>query len=301
MKANQARYPLSTMARLLKVSRSGFHAWNGRSPSPRVVRDKLLLVQIRAIHSRSGGTYGVPRVHAALQRQGVRVGRKRVARLMREAGLRGACRPHFICTTHRAARARPAADLVQRHFRAEAPNQLWVADATYIPTKVGFYYLAVVLDVYSRRIVGWAMDSHLRTALMLQALDMALEQRHPTSVIHHSDQGCQYTSVAFGQRCRDAGVRPSMGSVGDAYDNAMCESFFATLECELLNRSHFATHDDARQALFTWIEGWYNSHRLHSALGYRSPQEFEKLPVGIMNPTLHRAYTAPSQGENPLT
>ncbi|MGE8452982.1 MAG: IS3 family transposase, partial [Pseudomonadales bacterium] len=180
-------------------------------------------------------------------------------------------------------------------------NQLWVADATYIPTKVGFYYLAVVLDVYSRRIVGWAMDSHLRTALMLQALDMALEQRHPTSVIHHSDQGCQYTSVAFGQRCRDAGVRPSMGSVGDAYDNAMCESFFATLECELLNRSHFATHDDARQALFTWIEGWYNSHRLHSALGYRSPQEFEKLPVGITNPTLHRAYTAPSQGENPPT
>ncbi|BDB29293.1 hypothetical protein Tamer19_52050 [Cupriavidus sp. TA19] len=145
MKANQARYPLSTMARLLKVSRSGFHVWNGRCPSPRVVRDKLLLVQIRDIHSRSYGTYGVPRIHAALLRQGIRVGRKRVARLMREAGLRGACRPHFICTTRRAAWARPAADLVQRHFRAEAPNQLWVADATYIPTAAGFFYLTVVL------------------------------------------------------------------------------------------------------------------------------------------------------------
>ena len=150
------------------------------------------------------------------------------------------------------------------------------------------HYLAVVLDVYSRRIVGWAMDSQLRTALMLQALDMALAQRRPTAVIHHSDQGCQYTSVAFGQRCREAGVRPSMGSVGDAYDNAMCEAFFATLECELLNRSHFATHDDARRALFTWIEGWYNPHRLHSALGYRSPQDSYRPGSGI------RRYTGPT-------
>lgn len=162
-----------------------------------------------------------------------------------------------------------------------------------------FTRLAVVLDVYSRRVVGWAMGSHLRTALMLQALDMALAQRHPTSaVIHHSDQGCQYTSVAFGRRCRDARVQPSMGSVGDAYDNAMCESFFATLECELLMRSRFATHDDARQVLFTWIEGWYNPHRLHSALGYRSPHEFEKLAVDGRDPTIHRAYTAPLRGDN---
>jgi len=301
MKANQARYPLSTMARLLKVSRSGFHAWMERRPSAHAVCDMLLLAQLREIHARSRDTYGMPRVHATLLRRGIHVGRKRVARLMREAGLRGACRQRFICTTHRAPISRPAPDLVQRHFCADAPNQLWVADATYIPTAAGFYYLAVVLDVYSRRIVGWAMGSHLRTALMLQALDMALAQRHPSAVIHHSDQGCQYTSVAFGRRCRDAGVQPSMGSVGDAYDNAMCESFFATLECELLMRLGFATHDDARQALFTWIEGWYNPHRLHSALGYRSPQEFEKLTVGVMNPALHRAYTAPSQGENPLT
>ncbi|WP_369796577.1 IS3 family transposase [Cupriavidus sp. amp6] len=285
MKANQARYPLSTMARLLKVSRSGFHAWMERRPSAHAVSDKLLLAQIREIHARSRGTYGMPRVHATLLRRGVHVGRKRVARLMREAGLRGACRPRFICTTHRAGRTAP--DLVQRHFYADAPNQLWVADATYIPTAAGFYYLAVVLDVYSRRIVGWAMGSHLRTALMLQALDMALAQRRPSAVIHHSDQGCQYTSVAFGRRCHDAGVQPSMGSVGDAFDNAMCESFFATLECELLMRSRFATHDDARQALFTWIEGWYNPHRLHSALGYRSPHEFEKLAVDGRDPTIH--------------
>lgn len=149
----------------------------------------------------------------------IHVGRKRVARLMREAGLGGVCRPRFICTTHRDLRARPAHDLVQRHFCADAPNQLWVADATFVPTASGYYYLAVVLDVYSRRIVGWAMDSHLRTALMVQALDIALAQRRPDAVIHHSDQGCQsaqYTSVAFGQRCRDARVQPSMGSVVNA-------------------------------------------------------------------------------------
>jgi len=211
MKANQARYPLCTMARLLKVSRSGFHAWCERGPSAHAVRDKLLLAQIRTIHTQSRGTYGMPRVHATLRRQGIHVSRKRVARLMREAGLRGACRVRFICTTRRAQRARPAADLVQRHFCADAPNQLWVADATYIPTAAGFYYLAVVMDVYSRRIVGWAMGSRLRTALMVQALNMALGQRRPGSVIHHSDQGCQYTSIAFGQRCREAGVQLSIG------------------------------------------------------------------------------------------
>ncbi|MNK82807.1 IS2 transposase TnpB [compost metagenome] len=301
MKANQATWPLATMARLLKVSRSGFHAWNQRRPSAHAQQDRDLLARIRAIYTRSHGTYGMPRIHATLARQGIHVGRKRVARLMREAGLRGVSRRRWVKTTRRAPGARPAPDLVQRHFQADVPNRLWVADATYIPTAAGFFYLTVVLDVYSRRIVGWAMGSHLRTALMLQALDMALAQRRPEDVIHHSDQGCQYTSVAFGRRCRDAGVQPSMGSVGDAYDNAMCESFFATLECELLMRSRFATHDHARRALFTWIEGWYNPHRLHSALGYRSPQEFEKLPVNGMNPALHRAYTAPSQGENPST
>ena len=159
---------------------------------------------------------------------------------------------------------------------AAGPDRLWVADITYVPTWAGFLYLAVVLDAWSRRVVGWAMESHLRTELVLAALDMAVAQRRPTEVIHHSDQGCQYTSLAFGRRCREAGVRPSMGSVGDAYDNAMCESFFATLECELLDRERFRTQADARRAIFDFIEGWYNPRRRHSALDYLSPMIYER-------------------------
>ena len=173
--------------------------------------------------------------------------------------------------------ARPAPDLVERNFVAAAPNRLWVADITYIPTWAGFLYLAVVLDTFSRRIVGWAMETHLRTELVLQALNPALWQRRPAAVIHHSDQGCQYTSIAFGQRCGEAGVRPSMGSVGDCFDNAMCESFFATLECELLDRRRFKTQIEARMAVFEFIEGWYNPHRRHSALDYHSPINYERI------------------------
>ena len=172
--------------------------------------------------------------------------------------------------------AAPAPDLVDRQFTTAGANQLWVADITYVPTWAGFLYLAVVLDAWSRRVIGWAMEVHLRTELVLAALDMAIAQRRPTDVIHHSDQGCQYTSVAFGKRCREAGVRPSMGSVGDAYDNAMCESFFATLECELLDRQRFRTQADARLAVFDFIEGWYNPRRRHSALEYLSPMIFER-------------------------
>jgi putative transposase len=172
--------------------------------------------------------------------------------------------------------ARPAPDLVERNFAAAAPNRLWVADITYIPTWAGFLYLAVVLDAFSRRIVGWAMETHLRTELVLKALDMALGQRRPAGVIHHSDQGSQYTSLAFGKRCELAGVRPSMGTVGDCFDNAMCESFFATLECELLSRRCFKTQVEARIAVFDFIEGWYNPHRRHSALDYLSPINYER-------------------------
>ncbi|WP_412770166.1 IS3 family transposase [Ralstonia pseudosolanacearum] len=278
MKANQA-LPVATMARLLGVSPSGYHAWRQRTPSTRSRGDTALLARIQAIHARSHGIYGAPRIHAELAAQGVHVGRKRVARLMREAGLCGVSRRRWITTTRRSARARPAPDLVQRQFHAAAPNRLWVADATYIPTGEGFLYLAVVLDVFSRRIVGWAMDEHLYTALMLRALDMALLQRQPEDVIHHSDQGCQYTSLAFGKRCQQAGVRHSMGSVGDAYDNAMCESFFATLEWELLARERFSTRAQAQRAVFTFIEGWYNTTRLHSGIGYRSPLRYELLYV----------------------
>jgi putative transposase len=190
---------------------------------------------------------------------------------VRAAELKGVSRRNWIITTVRDHHARPAPDLVERNFAAAAPNRLWVADITYIPTWAGFLYLAVVLDVFSRRIVGWAMVTYLRTELVLKALDMALGQRRAAGMIHHSDQGSQYTSLAFGKRCEQAGVRPSMGSVGDCFDNAMCESFFATLECELLNRQSFKTQAEARMAVFDFIEGWYNPHRRHSALDYLSP------------------------------
>lgn len=276
MKTNQAIYPVHTMCRLLEVSASGFYAWVERPPSERSQADLQLLARIRQIHATSKGTYGSPRIHAALAAEGIHVSAKRVARLLQEAGLRGASRRRWICTTQRNPRARPAPDLVQRQFHADQPNRLWVADATYIPTLAGFLYLAVVLDVFSRRIVGWAMRRHLATELMLAALDMALLQRRPQGVIHHSDQGSQYTSLAFGRRCRDMGVRPSMGSVGDCFDNAMCESFFATLECELLARHRFQTREEAERVVFEFIEGWYNTQRLHSGIGYLSPIDYER-------------------------
>lgn len=235
-----------------------------------------MTTRIREVHEDSRETYGSPRIHAELREEGTRVGRKRVARLMKREGLQGVSRRKGVRTTQRGENARPAPDLVDRDFTAEGPDQLWVADITYIPTWAGFLYLAVVLDAWSRRVVGWAMATHLRTELVLDALDMALWQRRPEGVIHHSDQGSQYTSLAFGLRCTAAGVRPSMGSVGDAYDNAMCESFFATLECELLDQSRLRTQAEARLAVFDFIEGWYNPRRRHSALGYVSPVVFER-------------------------
>jgi putative transposase len=276
MRAHQAHYSVRTMGRLLGVSPSGYYAWARRPRSKRAQSDEKLLEQIRSIHQRSRGTYGAPRIQAELQAQGTAVSRKRVARLMREAGLVGASRRRRFNTTVRDGDRRPAPDLVERRFTAEGPNRLWVADLTYIPTGSGFLYLAVVLDAWSRRVVGWSMATHLRTELVLEALNMALWQRRPSGVIHHSDQGTQYTSIAFGLRCQQAQVRPSMGSVGDCFDNAMCESFFATLECELLDRQKFKTPTEARHAVFEFVESWYNPRRRHSALGYLSPAEFEK-------------------------
>jgi len=278
MSANQAIFPVSTMARVLGVSRAGFYAWLNRPASEHAQADAALLKRIRTVHATARETYGSPRVHAELRAGGEKHGRKRIARLMREAGLVGASRRrHGPVTTRRDKDARPAPDLVDRKFTAEGPNQLWVADITFVPTAAGFLYLAVVLDAWSRKIVGWAMATHLRAELVVDALQMAVGQRRPKSdVIHHSDQGSQYTSLAFGARCKEAGVRPSMGSVGDAYDNAMCESFFATLECELLDRRRFASQAEARVACFSFIEGFYNPVRLHSALGYRSPIRYEQ-------------------------
>ena len=276
MKANRAAWKVASMCRVLGVSTSGFYAWLDRPASARAQSDARLVDEIKAIHRRSRHTYGMPRVQAELSEQGVRVGGKRVARLMRAAGLQGVSRRKWVTTTVRDADARPAPDLVQRHFSAKAPDALWVADITYIPTWAGFLYLAVVLDAFSRRVVGWAMQTHLRAELVLQALEMAYGQRRPAQVVHHSDQGTQYTSIAFGTRCREMGVRPSMGSVGDCFDNAMAESFFATLECELLERRRFKSQAEAELAVFDFIEGWYNPQRRHSSLGYLSPVQFEK-------------------------
>lgn len=269
-------FSIRAMCRVLDVSSSGYYAWRRRKISVRTREDEALRGRIAVIHEQSRRTYGAPRIHAELKEEGTRVGRKRIARLMKESGLAGASRRRSIRTTRRDPEARPAPDLVDRKFTAEGPNQLWVADITYIPTLNGFLYLAVVLDVWSRKIVGWAMSSRLVTQIVLDALAMAVEQRRPADgVIHHSDQGCQYTSTEFGKRCRKAGVRPSMGSVADCYDNAMCESFFATLECELLDRTRFADGKEAELAVFDFIEGFYNTHRRHSALGYVSPVAFE--------------------------
>jgi len=269
------------MCRVLDVSTSGYYAWRQRVVSVRKRKDEELQQRIRTIHLLSRQTYGAPRIHMELREEGTRVGRKRVARLMKAAALTGVSRRKSTVTTRRDRSARPAPDLVDRQFIATKPNALWVADITYVPTWAGFLYLAVVLDVWSRKIVGWAMATHLRTSLVLAALNMAIAQRKPVEVIFHSDQGCQYTSIEFGKRCREAGVRPSMGSVGDCYDNAMCESFFATLECELIDRSTFRTHDAARAAIVDFIEGFYNTRRRHSSISYCSPVQFEKRQADV--------------------
>jgi putative transposase len=247
----------------------------GRPPAlERATEDVVLTAQLEAAHNESRGTYGAPRLHAELAENGVHVGKKRVARLMRKAGLVGVSPRMAAFTTVRDPDAHPSADLVQRDFTASGPDQLWVADITYVPTWAGFLYRAIVLDVWSRKVVGWAMSTTLHTDVVLDALNMAVTQRQPRDVIHHSD-GCQYTSFRFGRRCKEAGVRPSMGTVGDAYDNAMCESFFGTLECELLDRRRFRSQAEARMAVFDYLEGFYNPRRRHSALDYKSTMEQE--------------------------
>lgn len=286
------------MSRVLGVSRSGYHDWCQRAPAPRQLDNAALSARIKEIHAWSDRIYGAPKICAELRDTEIaehdsrwaKVGQHRVARLMRIAGLRGVSkRRSFTVTTERNKKERPAPDLVKREFVADGPNKLWVADMTYIPTWTGFVYLAVVMDVWSRRIVGWQMGEQMTAELVINALNMALAQRKPQSVIHHSDQGSQYTSLAFGKRCAQFGVRPSMGTVGDAYDNAMAESFFANLECELINRRTFKTKAEARMASFVYIEGWYNPRRRHSAIEQKSPAAFEqKYAASFEQQVIHR-------------
>jgi putative transposase len=274
--AKKAQHPVSLLCGVLGVSRAGFYAWKGRSACARRRRDDELLGEIRAIHRQSKATYGWPRVHAELRHRGVRVSRKRVARLMREAGLSGMVRRRKGRTTVSVPGIATAPDLVRRDFAPTAPNRLWVADLTEIATWEGKLYLAVVVDCFSRRCVGWAMAEHMRAELVVEALEMALWQRRPAvGLVHHSDRGGQYVSLIFGQTARAAGIDVSMGAKGCALDNAVCEAFFATLKKELTRRRSWPTRRELETAVFAWIEAWYNRRRLHSTLGYQSPEHYE--------------------------
>jgi putative transposase len=282
VEAEKANHRISRMCRVLKVSKSGFYGWRDRPLSARAQADARLLEKITRIHRDSRETYGAPRIHIELRALGVRCARKRVARLMREAAL-------FGCGGRRRRKARttlgpqseripPAPDLVKRNFTPEAPDRLWVADITYVRTWEGWLYLSFVLDSYSRKIVGWSMSNRLKTDLVVDAVNMAIYNRRPApGLIHHSDRGSQYTSVEFGSRLKEEGLLPSMGSVADAYDNSMAESFVSTLKRELIHRHSWPNRQTVRTAIFEYIEGFYNTRRRHSALGHLSPTEYEEV------------------------
>ena len=275
--AEKARTPVSLACAWLGVSRSGYYEWATRAPSQRALTDAWLTERIRAIHKAHRGVYGAPRIHADLRlAYGIRVSRKRVERLMRAAGISGLVRRKRGRTTIRVPGVRVADDLVERQFRPGAPNVLWIADVTYLRTWEGWLYLAAVQDAYSRRIVGWSMADHMRSELVVDALEMAVSRRRPApGLIHHSDQGSQYVSLAFGQAARDAGIARSMGSKGDCYDNAVAESFFATLKKELAHRRSWPTRRELTSEVFEYLEAFYNRTRRHSTLGYLSPADYE--------------------------
>jgi putative transposase len=276
--AKKAEHSIKIMCHVLGVSRSGFHAWAAREPSRRAVADERLTGRIAEIHELSRKTYGSPRVHAELRLEdGVLVSRKRVERLMRLAGLSGQIKRRRGRTTIRVQGVRTAPDLVERDFNPAAVNRLWCADITYIRTWEGWLYLASVMDCYSRRIVGWAMADHLHAELVVDALEMAVARRHPLrGVIHHSDQGGQYVSLVFTRRCRGVGIEISMGSRGDCFDNAVLESFHASLKKDLIHRRSWPTKTEARTAVFEYIEAFYNRRRRHSTLGMLSPAAYEQ-------------------------
>jgi putative transposase len=283
--AEKTNYPVAVMCRVLEVNRTAFHHWEGRAPSDRALSDAWLTEKIKQIHDASRGVYGAPRIHAELRMEhNVRIGQKRVARLMKAAGISGVRPQKRWRTTIRIPGITPATDLVERHFKPVAPNVLWVADITYLRTGEGWLYLAAVQDAYSRQIVGWAMATHMRASLVVDALKMALARRRPgPGLIHHSDQGSQYVSLAFGRAAGAAGIAVSMGSRGDAYDNAVAETFFATLKKELVNRRTWPDRLELQSAVFEYIEAFYNRQRRHSTLGMLSPVAYEQLrlsPLG---------------------
>ena len=279
--AERASFPVSVMCEVLGVSRSGYHGWERRSPSDRALSDAWLIEKIKAVHAEARGVYGSRRVAAELRLgQGIHVSRKRVRRLMRSAEISGLVKVKRGRSTIRVPGVRVAEDLVERQFRPPAANVLWVADLTYLHTWEGWLYLAAVQDAYSRMIVGWAMAEHMRAELVVDALKMGLHRRRPErGLIHHSDLGSQYVSLAFGQQARDAGIAVSMGSRGDAYDNAVAESFFATIKKELVHRQPWPSRRDLSSAVFEYIEAFYNRKRRHSTLDYLSPEEFKTRAI----------------------
>jgi putative transposase len=280
IEAEKAEHAISRLCTVLGVTRAGYYAWRARQPSRRMLADRELSTLIGRVFADSLETYGAPRIHAELREaHGVRVGRKRVARLMRQLGLEGVSRREKRRrTTIADPAAPPAPDLVGRRFAASGPNELWLADITYLPTHEGWLFLAVVLDAFSRRVVGWSMRDDLKAELVVDALAMAVTRRKPSAgVVHHSDRGSQYTSLAFGKMLRQSGLLASMGRRGDAYDNAACESFISTIKNELIKRRSWTSRDQARLAVFSYIETFYNPRRRHSALGYRSPNEYENI------------------------
>jgi putative transposase len=275
--AEKASTPVSVACALLGVSRSGYYEWERRVPSDRALTDAFLIEKITGIWREHRKVYGAPRIHAELRLgHGIRVSRKRVERLMREAGISGLVRRKRGRTTVSVPGVRVADDLVERQFSPNAPNVLWIADVTYLRTWEGWLYLAAVQDAYSRRIVGWSMADHMRAELVVDALQMAVARRRPDpGLIHHSDQGSQYVSLAFGQAAGDAGIARSMGSKGDCFDNAVAESFFATLKKELVHRRSWPSRRELTGEVFEYIEGFYNRTRRHSTLGMLSPADFE--------------------------
>lgn len=275
----KANHSIRTLCRVMGVARSGYFKWRQQRPSQRAREDAKLTSLIEEIHEESDGTYGAPRIHVELREEhGVRVSRKRVARLMRAKGIQGVHRRRQRRSkATKAQKERVYEDLVQREFTADEPDRLWLADITQHQTDEGWLYIAAVLDAYSKRIVGWSMASNMETELVVNAVEMAVSQRQPAlGLIHHSDQGSQYASLAFGHRLTEAGLVGSMGSRGDAFDNATMESFWATLQTELLDRRQWATRTELKTAIFRFIEIFYNRKRRHSALGHISPDEYEK-------------------------
>ena len=277
IQAEKAHYPVSVLCQLLNVARSGFYAWGRRPTSARAQQNQWLVTHIRACYQASRGRYGSPRIHQDLRTQGLQVGRHRVARLMRFHGIRSVSRRRVWRPRGVAAPDIVAANILRREFAATRPNEKWAGDITYVPTRQGWLYVAVLMDLYSRRIVGWAMDAQLTTTLTLTALEMALRHRRVSAgLLHHSDRGSQYGAALYQQRLVAFGIRCSMSRPGNCWDNAVVESFFATLKTELFHGHQYLTHEQARTEIFEYLEGFYNRARRHSTLGYLSPVEFER-------------------------